>query len=435
MKTRNLLPRVYELKTYPERKRSPYVARWVVNGVTRGKSFSNKTQANSFRAALIHAIDSQERWSNLTGLPQSMETSGLSVASLVKTFVDSKKHIWEARTRESVIVPLAEMLICLVSKNTPTPTRTTKKEISMWLMGDDVCEPPYLKYSLNIAECSPAVCADAFSDLCFCLEEDGISRSTKFKAPATVTRYRRACAQFFLYVVDRELLNKNPWPAGKRGKSTRKEKGKGDLRIDLLPTNKDAVDAINAVVTHQPRSNAYMVVCALVYYAGLRPGEARALRIENCGPLTAGHWSVATIDEAAKDAAPGYYLNESELLGDPKTDARTVSLHPVLVDIILAHIGDRTTGVIAAAKNGGPVDQRRLDRAWARARGENTWRLYDLRHAHASIQLRAGIASAEVARSLGHSVEVLHRVYNRAFPADAQVAQEKLLGAFQEAIV
>lgn len=51
MKTRNLLPRVYELKTFPGHP-SPYVARWVVNGETRGKSFSNKTQAHSFRAAL-----------------------------------------------------------------------------------------------------------------------------------------------------------------------------------------------------------------------------------------------------------------------------------------------------------------------------------------------------------------------------------------------
>jgi hypothetical protein len=334
MKSRNLLPRVYELKTYPGRK-SPYVVRWVVNGEIRGRSFANKTQADNFRAALIHAINSRERFSNITGLPQSMETTGVSVASLVKGFVDSKKHVWEARTRESALVPLAEMLICLVTKNAPAPTRTTKKEISMWLMGDDIEDPLYIKYSLNISECSPAVCADAFDELCYCLEEDGVTRSTKFKASATIIRYRRACAQFFIYVVERELLTNNPWPAGKRGKTTRKERGKGDLRIDLLPTHAQAVETINAIASHQPRSQAYKVVCSLMYYAGLRPGEARALRIENCGTLTAGQWGQATIDEAAKDAAPGYYLSKSELLGDPKTDARVVSLHPVLVGIIL----------------------------------------------------------------------------------------------------
>ena len=80
MKTRNLLPRVYDLKTYPGRP-SPYVVRWVVNGLTRGKSFTHKMQADNFRAALIHAINSRERFSKITGLPQSMETTGVSVAT------------------------------------------------------------------------------------------------------------------------------------------------------------------------------------------------------------------------------------------------------------------------------------------------------------------------------------------------------------------
>lgn len=104
-----------------------------------------------------------------------------------------------------------------------------------------------------------------------------------------------------------------------------------------------------------------MVVCALVYYAGLRLDEARAPRIERCWPLTAGQWNVADIDETTRDAAPFYYLTRAERLGTLKTDARTMSLHPVLVNIILADIIDCCTGVIAAEKNRGPVDQRRLN--------------------------------------------------------------------------
>ena len=110
MKTRNLRPHVYELKTYPDRP-SPYVARWVVNGKTRGRSFAHKTQADNFRAEFIHAINSRERFSNLTGLPRSMET---------------------------------------------------KKEIAELLREDDVSQSAYLKYSLNIMECTPTVCADVW---------------------------------------------------------------------------------------------------------------------------------------------------------------------------------------------------------------------------------------------------------------------------------
>jgi integrase len=37
--------------------------------------------------------------------------------------------------------------------------------------------------------------------------------------------------------------------------------------------------------------------------------------------------------------------------------------------------------------------------------------LYDLRHSAATMMLRAGVMPAEVARRLGHSVDVLNRVY------------------------
>ena len=37
--------------------------------------------------------------------------------------------------------------------------------------------------------------------------------------------------------------------------------------------------------------------------------------------------------------------------------------------------------------------------------------VYDLRHSAATMMLRAGVPAAEVARRLGHSVDVLLRVY------------------------
>ncbi len=38
--------------------------------------------------------------------------------------------------------------------------------------------------------------------------------------------------------------------------------------------------------------------------------------------------------------------------------------------------------------------------------------LYDLRHAAATMMLHAGVPPAEVARRLGHSVDVLTRIYS-----------------------
>ena len=61
-------------------------------------------------------------------------------------------------------------------------------------------------------------------------------------------------------------------------------------------------------------SHGYKLVIALVYYAGLRPGEARALTIEKC-TLKKGEWGSAQIDVAAKTASSMYFADDSEKIG------------------------------------------------------------------------------------------------------------------------
>lgn len=421
--------RVLDVKQHPGRP-SPFTVRWYVKGQSHWKSFKLKAPAKNFYAKLIVAINDNERFSDLSGLPESMETSGLTVASLCRDFVDKNRAIWEPKTRQSNCGPLSEMLGLLVSKTAPARLATLNCETLKWL-NDQAPMPKYLaKYSLPITDCTPLKCANVFEQLCYKYAADG-TRSKKYKAAATVTRYRRACRQMFEFVVDLELLGKNPWPSAKRGNSTSKERGTTEIQLNLLPTHEQAVEAISRVTSHQPMSHSYRLVIALVYYAGLRPGEARALTIEKC-TLKKDEWGSAQIDVAAKTASSMYFADDSEKIGASKTRARVVSLHPELVDMILEHIGDKTSGLVAGNKHGKPCNQSALDKAWRRARGEeNTWRIYDLRHAHASKCLRAGIADVEVARSLGHSVEILHRVYNRAFPHDQERAQAILQKAFE----
>jgi integrase len=167
----------------------------------------------------------------------------------------------------------------------------------------------------------------------------------------------------------------------------------------------------------------------MVFYAGFRPSEARALRIENC-KLPREGWGEATIDEAVKQMSKLYGLKDDEEIGDPKTDDRIVPLPPVLVSMIREHIGSRNHGLVCPGKHGKPVDMSRLDRAWRRAREDATWRIYDLRHAHATIALRAGVPAVEVARRLGHSVEVLHSTYEGAMPGDTSTGNALLDSAF-----
>ena len=53
---------------------------------------------------------------------------------------------------------------------------------------------------------------------------------------------------------------------------------------------------------------------------------------------------------------------------------------------------------------------------------------YDLRHTAATTMLRANVPLPEVARRLGHSVEVLLRVYAGAFDGDRERSNRLLDG-------
>jgi integrase len=74
---------------------------------------------------------------------------------------------------------------------------------------------------------------------------------------------------------------------------------------------------------------------------------------------------------------------------------------------------------VFTASTGNPLSGTSYSQAWKRAR-TNQWpddltfakvTLYDLRHSAATLMLRSGVVPAEVARRLGHSVDVLMRTY------------------------
>jgi integrase len=50
--------------------------------------------------------------------------------------------------------------------------------------------------------------------------------------------------------------------------------------------------------------------------------------------------------------------------------------------------------------------------------------VYDLRHTAATVMLRAGVPPAEAARRLGHSVDVLMRVYAGVFDNERERSNE-----------
>jgi integrase len=160
--------------------------------------------------------------------------------------------------------------------------------------------------------------------------------------------------------------------------------------------------------------------------AGLRPSEARALRIEHIDFADDDDaFSTIRVVESAQEVSR--FTHPDEVIGETKTGVRrSVPIPPQLAQILREHIGERTSGLVAPSGKDTPVCLSNLDRSWERARTNKSWVPYTLRHVAATGWLRSGVSVAEVARRLGHSPEVLMRVYAGLFRDDVERANERI---------
>ena len=174
-------------------------------------------------------------------------------------------------------------------------------------------------------------------------------------------------------------------------------------------------------------------MAAVCFYAGIRPGEARAIDASKL-TLPATGWGSLIVDQAVKDAGGDFGTVDEHIHVTKTGNDRVVPLAPQLVAILAAHVGDRTSGLLVATQRGLPVDHTNWARAWSRVQkpGGTSWSLYDLRHAAATTMLSAGIQIGEVARRLGHSPEVLLTHYAGVLVGDEATSNAKLEGVFDQ---
>lgn len=183
------------------------------------------------------------------------------------------------------------------------------------------------------------------------------------------------------------------------------------------PATLAEVEGIRALLT-EPRDRAYV---SLMAYAGLRPGEARALR-----------WSdvrSATISVRAS-------LTEGGREKGTKTDHdRSVPIIPALAEDLAAVERMHETVV-------GRLDHDNWSaRVWRPARGKvgSDKAPYALRHTFASLLIAEGRGVHEVARLLGHSTPALTlstygHLFDEAQLADAESMAEAVMRARHDAI-
>ena len=410
-------------------KPSPWVVRWRVAGAkTLGsKSFKHLGDAKKFHRELNNAADRGELFDPETRLPVSMlgATATTSVAQLVFMFYQENINRWLPRSRESSAEVLASLLLIAVRKNPTafpssrsnrlTDEQQMRSDIYDWLLSDPTSKratpiPKWVqKNSLALQSMTEDMCAGLHERLNTRI--DG-----KPKAQSTQNRIRTNINPLFKFAVKKNLIIRNPWPEVKRltqsERATKKEPPEVVER--KFPKTTQIAEALDELTTpsSRPGAVAHRVLIAIMAYAGLRPSEAVALRIEDCVELPDTGWGRIYVVQSNKATFDKRWMKNTPSVGLTKTGTiRSLAIPQELVAIIREHIGDRTEGLVAPDERGGMMHIGNLARAWRKVRQNPDWRPYDLRAARASLHVNAGRPRSEVAREMGHSPAVLDEFY------------------------
>jgi len=262
---------------------------------------------------------------------------------------------------------------------------------------------------------------------------------TQAAAP-TVARRRAALFSVLEYAVELELL---PRPIVAQAVDRR-----------VVVNHAQARTLLSAVRSAYPSLEAYF---ACLYYAGLRPAEARHLRVKDC-VLPKSGWGQLILVGSTPDSNgawtdSGQANEDRQLKHRGVSDTRPVPASPELVEILRQHIATFPTspggrlfvtrigpaGVPLPPPFNKPLRMGTAYRVWDTARAAAfteveyasplARRPYDLRHAALSTWLNAGVPPTQVAEWAGHSVMVLLRVYAKCIYGQEEMARARIESA------
>ena len=406
-----------------ERHKRPWIARWLVDGRQRSRSFRTKTEAERFRSALLVALQSGQAFDETSGEPASWERlpNEVQVHEWARRWLAEQWPEWAPRTRVSAVEALARLVPLLVVPKAPPPPPGLRGHLTSSLRprgaaSDDEAERWLEQWCLQLGQLSRPVLAAV--DQRLVLRDDGGQLGA-----ATAGRFRKVSRACIRRAFELGILDADPWPAPPRGRAKRKAtRIKRAVAIRNLPDPAAMATIIEAIGSHQPASRTYQVMTAVAYYAGLRPSEVVMLRAKALDLPKRG-WGRIDVTEA--DVA-------FDQPGEPKTGPRSVPIPRQLVDILRTWVdihGYKDDDQLFRTRTGRRPTSSNWSRALQRAlrdTGAAPLRIYDCRHAAATTWLRAGVPLGEVARRMGHSVETLVSTYVGVLEGDEALANQRI---------
>jgi integrase len=441
----------YDVRFWAIRRRSgrrlPFQLRWSVSGREHSKSFLTKALADAFRAELLSAARAGEPFDPATGFPQT-RARDVSWYDHARAYVEMKWPRAAAKSRKSIAEALTTVTLALLANRRDRPS-------------DAVLRPALYRWAFGPARQAAAYPDDVSATLAWVARAslpvsslgdtvvlrrvlDALSRRIDGSPAAATTTYRKRAVLYNAlgYAVERKLLPLNPidqvqWSVPEVAEAI-------DRRV--VPSPAQVVELLSAVRAQGRRGQHLHAFFAVLYYGGLRPSEAVALRQAGCILPDSG-WG--RLDLADTEPRAGRNWTDNGAARDQRglkhrsaDDVRPVPIPPVLVSILRDHLeafGAGPDGRVFRSSNEGPLQETAYGKVWREARkaaltpgqvaSPLARRPYDLRHASASLMLNAGVPSTEVARRLGHSVAMLLKRYANCIDGQQTAANERIARA------
>jgi hypothetical protein len=455
--------RIQAIQPYKGKRRTTYRIKWEVAGRRFQRTLVTRKLAEAFRAELQMATSAGTPFARDTGLPRAPRfDSSMSRAWIdhAMEYVDAKWPNASPRHRRGIAEALTDATEVLLrdAPNPPLPD-DLRRLLYRWAFNAAARQsgPPDrdLEAVLRWLErrSPPLGALQQTTTLRSVLNRYATRRDGTTAAAATIARKRATLHNVLQFAVELDHFATNP--LSRVGWRAPRSSDVVDPRVVVNPAQ--ARGLLDAVWKQTPALAGYF---ACIYYAALRPGEARHLQLAHC-VLPEEGWGTlllegsqqtsgsAWTDDNAPDEARG-------LKHRSRADTRSVPAHPELVAILRRHLKTFSTGVnghlfVTRVGRAGipvtppyekPVPLGTTYRVWHRARAtaltpaEESSKLarrpYDLRHACVSTWLNAGVPPARAAAWAGHSVEVLLRVYAKCVAGDDLLALRRIESAMEE---
>ncbi|WP_194906291.1 tyrosine-type recombinase/integrase [Catenulispora rubra] len=441
---------VWSIQTYEGKKKTTYRLRWMVAGRWFRESFDTSGLADGFRAKLLTAAREGLAFDTGTGLPEHMipkqpEAKGLTVYEHLVEYAAMKWPRLAPNSRCGVAETLAVVAPALTADRDGRPDAVVlRRALYRYAFNCSETRGPQsrevadalewiARASLPLKDLADAVVVRKALDA-LSLKMDGSLAAAK-----SVTRKRAVFYNALGYAVELKRLAANPidqvsWKAPKSTELV-------DRRVVVNPMQARALlDGVGSQGRYGEKLKAFF---ALMYFAALRPSEAKSLREDQCDLPKTG-WGTLYLAKTAPRAGSAWTDNgkpheERGLKHRAADEVRPVPACPELVKILREHVlrfPPKSGGPLFVAARGGVVNDSVYSMVWRNARFDALTarqfaspmakRPYDLRHAAVSTWLNAGVPPAQIAEWAGHSVEVLLRVYAKCVDGQDDVARRRI---------